>query len=238
MSDFSGATRTPDKVSNYRLITGILRIAAGIFVLAAITTDITDQVVHDAFVPAEFFSYVTIQSTMMNIVALIVGGIFALRSTHDTQLLTTVRMTLVSYAVIVGVVYNVLLRNIPVVGYVSEIKWPNEAFHVIAPIFLVLEFLLGQGSVRLGFRTLWVAVSYAIVWVAFTLVRGPLTGWYPYPFLEPDGPGGWPSVIMYVVGIAAFVLVVATGFIAITRSVRWQRLISSVTAAGTPGALA
>lgn len=215
-STILGSLETP---SQYRRLFGVLRVIAGVAVLAAITTQITDKVINNAFIPTEYFSYVTIQSSLMNIVALVVGGFFALKFSRDTELLTTVRMSLVSYAVIVAVVYNVLLRDIPVIGFVSTITWPNEVIHVAIPAFLVLEWLLSPGRARLSFRRIWFAVAYPLAWVAFTLVRGPLTGWYPYPFLEPDGPGGWPSVFIYVVGIASFIVVMALLAIGVTRTV-------------------
>jgi hypothetical protein len=204
--------------SSFRTVAGWLRILAGLSVLAAIVTQITDKVIHNAFIPEEYFSYVTIQSSLMNIVALIIGGVFALKYRRDTELLTTVRMSLVAYAIIVGVVYNVLLRDIVAVGYVSTITWPNEVIHVAIPIFLVLEWLLAPGRTRLSFRRIGFAVAYPLAWVAFTLVRGPLTGWYPYPFLEPDGPGGWPSVWLYVVGIASFIVIMAALAISVTKA--------------------
>ena len=50
---------------------------------------------------------------------------------------------------------------------------------------------------------MWIIVAYPIVWVFYTLVRAnliiaPATGdawWYPYPFLDPNGPGGVGSVV-------------------------------------------
>jgi len=217
MTESSPAAFNAQKPTPYRLFAGVLRIVAGLSVLAAIGTQITDKVIHNAFVPTEYFSYVTIESSLMNIVGLLVGGFFALKYRRDTELLTTVRMSLVAYAVIVGVVYNVLLRNIVSVGYVSTITWPNEVIHVAIPVFLVLEWVLAPGRARLSYRRIGFAVAYPLAWVAFTLVRGPLTGWYPYPFLEPSGPGGWPSVWLYVVGVASFIVIMAAGAISITR---------------------
>ncbi len=60
-------------------------------------------------------------------------------------------------------------------------------------------------------------VVFPLVWVAYTLLRAPFivnpgTGdpyWYPYPFLNPYGPGGWGSVVFYVIGIAIAILAVA-----------------------------
>jgi hypothetical protein len=32
-----------------------------------------------------------------------------------------------------------------------------------------------------------------LVWIAYTMIRGPIAGWYPYPFLDPAN-GGYASV--------------------------------------------
>jgi hypothetical protein len=62
---------------------------------------------------------------------------------------------------------------------------------------------------------------YPLAWVAFSLVRGVLTGWWPYPFLDPTGPAGWLGVVEYIVGIAAFFLLSTFVFVAIARL--WER---------------
>lgn len=209
-------TTTPTPL---RRFTGVLRIAAGLLVLAAVVTQITDQLANDAFVPQEYFAYFTIESSLMNVVTLVVAGVFALRHSFDTALLTSVRMAIVTYAVVTGCVYNVLLRNIPDTGF-QGIGWPNDVLHVIIPIYIALDWLVSPGRARLPWSAIWVAVSYPLAWVAFTLIRGIATGWFPYPFLRPEGPGGWASVVAYVVGIASFIVILAALAIVTTRGVR------------------
>ena len=199
-----------------RRVTGILRIAAGLLVLTAITTQIVDLVVNDAFEPDEYFSYFTIQSSLINIVVLVVGGLLALRWRDDPELYTAVRMSAVTYAVVTAVVYNLLLRGVPTDDFVG-VQWPNEVTHVWIPIVIALDWLLSPGRVALAWGRLWLAIGYPLLWLAFTLVRGVLTGWYPYPFLEPDGPAGPLSVIAYIVGITLFILAVACVCIGISR---------------------
>lgn len=92
-------TTTPTPL---RRFTGVLRIAAGLLVLAAVMTQIADQLANDAFVPQEYFAYFTIESSLMNVVTLVVAGVFALRHSIDTALLTSVRMAIVTYAVVTG----------------------------------------------------------------------------------------------------------------------------------------
>jgi len=204
-----------------RRITGLLRIAAGLLVLVAITTQIVDQVVNDAFAPGEYFSYFTIQSSLANIVVLVTGGLMALRWREDTELYTAVRMSAVTYAVVTAVVYNVLLRGIPAEGFVG-VQWPNEITHVWIPVVIALDWILSPGRAALAWGRLWLAIGYPLLWLAFTLVRGVLTGWYPYPFLDPDGPAGPVSVIAYIVGITLFILAVACVAIGISRIRVWN----------------
>jgi len=47
-------------------------------------------------------------------------------------------------------------------------------------------------------------ISYRkiLVWLIYTMIRGLIIDWYPYPFLEPSQPGGYLAVTLYSVGIA------------------------------------
>ena len=195
----------------------LLRIPMGMLVFAALVTQVTAELLHDSFKPGEYFSYFTIESSMMNVVVLLVGGSLAFRRPRDTELFTSVRVAILSYAVITGLVYNVLLRNIPGDGSYSPPRWCNEVMHVWVPIFILLDWLLAPGRVRVPWKRLWLVVSFPLAWLAFTMIRGAITGWYPYPFLEPAGPGGIASLLVYVVGIAAFIVVVASVAIGFDR---------------------
>jgi hypothetical protein len=209
--------------SPLRRVFGILRIAVGLLVLAALVTQIADEVANGSFVPREYFSYFTIESNLMNVVVLLVGGVVALRMPRDTDLFTTVRVSILAYAVVTGAVYNLLLRNLPSDGGHEPPRWCNEVMHVYAPILILLDWMLAPGVARIPWRRLWAVVAYPLAWLAFTLVRGAVTGWYPYPFLEPDGPGGVVSVLVYIVGIAAFIVAFASGAIAFGNAVARRR---------------
>jgi hypothetical protein len=110
------------------------------------------------------------------------------------------------------------LRGLPPTGYVG-IGWPKEVEHVWIPIYILIDWLFATGRAQLAWRWVWAAIAYPLAWCAFTLIRGAATDWYPYPFLNPNEPGGWPSVIMYILGIAAFI--VGLGFLLVRYS-RWR----------------
>lgn len=205
------------RLSTLRHIAGIISIVAGLIVLAALITQITDQISVGRFEPTEYFAYFTIQTAMINIVVMLAGGVMALRLERDTRLYTAIRASVFAYALVTAIVYNVLLRDIPNDdGYVGPV-WPNESLHVWIPIYIALDWLLTPGRVRIAWTTLWLAVSYPLIWVGVTMLRGAATGWYPYPFLEPEGPNGVVGVITYVVAIAAFIVVLAALAVVINR---------------------
>lgn len=191
-----------------RRIVGALRAAAAGLVLAAIVTQIADQLGAGVFVPSEYFSYFTIQSSMMDVVVLAAGAILALRLPRDTVLYTGVRMAALSYAIVTAVVYNGLLRSLPPTGYVG-IQWPNEVEHVWIPLYLTLDWLLAGGRARLAWRWVAAAIAYPLAWCAYTLLHGALSGWYPYGFINPNSAAGWPSVLAYIGGISAFIILIA-----------------------------
>ena len=200
---------------------GALRLIASTLVLASIATQVIDESIHNDFVAVEYYSYFTIQSSLINIVILALSGLVAVRLRAESTLLGVLRASVVSYAVVTAVVYNVLLRGLPDEGYVG-IQWPNEVIHVWVPLFLLLDWLFSPSRPVLRMRDVRIVVIYPVAWLAFTIVRGLLDGWFPYPFLEPNGPDGWGGVLVYVLGIAAFIIAIAVGLIAISRA-KWAR---------------
>lgn len=204
-----------------RKITALVRWGISAWVLAAIVTQIWSEVANNAFYPEKYFSYFTIQSSLINIVAFAFGGYFAWTTVRDTRLFTIVRVSVFSYAIVTGVVYNLLLRNIPSEGYEPP-AWCNESTHVWVPVVIVLEWLFASGRMSLRIRAMWWALLYPLAWVGFTVIRGMITGWWPYPFLEPDGPNGVGGVVAYILGIATFMSINA--FVALLIARIWAKL--------------
>ncbi|MES2171130.1 MAG: Pr6Pr family membrane protein [Actinomycetota bacterium] len=199
-----------------RRVFGVLRIAGGLLLLAAIVTQVVDESVHRIFIPGQYFVYFTNQTGMMNVLVLLVGGVIAVRALPDTRLLTNIRVAIFSYEIVTALVYNGLLRGLHTPGY-QGIHWPTEVLHVAIPVFVVIDWIVTPGAVRVRWRALWFAAIYPTAWILFTMTRGLVTGWYPYPFLDPSAGGGCASAIGYIVGIAVLILGLAAIGILISR---------------------
>ncbi|MGB4137554.1 MAG: Pr6Pr family membrane protein [Microbacterium sp.] len=224
------------------------RIAAAALTAAAIVAqlirtvgralDATDPwAAHLPTVATNFFSFFTILSNVGAVVALAAGGVWMLRnaapsegaSTAEQQpeprWLATLLICVATYMITTGIVYNVLLRGIPL-DQGATVWWSNEVLHVVAPAFLLADVLLAPRRRRLPWTTLWIVAAFPAVWAVYTLLRanhviGPGSGdpwWYPYPFLDPHlVPGGYVGVAGYIVGIAIAVVAIGAGVLWITR---------------------
>ena len=216
-------TLQQQRPTNLRFTIGVLRIVIGVAMAFSIVWQVQDRLVHDLFRPSEYFAYFTIDSSMIAAVTLIVGGIYAMRYQNDTRLLATVQLCVFAAAVVVSVVYNALLRGMPNDVRDGDYAWPvlpNEILHVWGPIFIVLEWLIVSGSVSLGFKKIWWVIAFPLAWLAFSIARGAITGWWAYWFINPNDPGGLTQMFTYIFGIMFFFLLNATVAIALQRLVR------------------
>ena len=217
-----------------RILWGILRVAFAAAAVAAIvgqlirSTQLTVEASRNvALMVTNFFSYFTIASNVLTVIVLLMGAFFLFtRKGDDTHWFTVLRVVLVTYMGVTGIVYNTLLRGVEVAPG-ATVEWSNTLLHVVGPIFVVLDWFFAPGRIPVSYwRTIRVVVIFPIVWAAYTLIRGPLTPneitgatyWYPYPFLDPHlSPNGYTSVAFYVVMIAMLIGLVAAGAIYVSR---------------------
>ncbi len=225
----------------------VLRLAMAALIAAAVTTQLVVSLSASAAagrdvatVLANFFSFFTILANTLAVLVLAWAGAASLasprRARHSAALSLALAAT-TTYMAITGIVYNALLRGIVLPQGSQPVPWSNEVLHLIAPVFLLLDLVVGTARRRLPWRAVWAILAFPVAWVVYTLVRGPLvtnpaTGrpsWYPYPFLDPDGPGGWPAVAAYIAVISVSFVAVGAGAVAITR-----RRARTTDAAGPP----
>jgi hypothetical protein len=196
------------------------RLAVAFAIGVAITWQISDRVANNVFRPAEYFSFFTIQTSILTALVLAISAWFMFKKGFDSLLIVRLRISATSAIIVVGIVYNLLLRDVPPaaadLGYVWPVI-PNEILHVWAPILVAVDWLLtkSQTSVRIH-SALWVTV-FPITWVIFCIIRGNIDGWWPYWFLDPTDPGGIPQMLTYISAIAAFFIGIGYGLVGLHR---------------------
>ena len=205
-----------------------LRLLTAASILIAIVWQITDRLANNVFRPSEYFAYFTIQSSLIAAVVLVVTAIRELKGLSDTKALNLARLSVSTYAIVVAVVYNALLRGTPVLpgdpdyGYDWPVA-PNEILHVWAPIVIVLDLALTSMKTKLNFKQIFWVLAFPMAWLTFTIVRGLITGWWAYWFLNPNEDAGVPGVITYIAVIIVFGLVSAAFSLGLNKLVSKAR---------------
>jgi hypothetical protein len=217
-----------------RIAFAIARVAIAAAIVAAVVAQLVQSVANweAAGVTSiwinfvNFFSFFTVESNVASVVVLLIGAaLIVTRPGADPQWFAVLRATVVTYMVVTGIVYNLLLRNVEL-PQGTTVPWSNEILHVVAPVWMLLDWLFAPGRRELVWRTIWIVVIFPIAWVVYTLVRGPITPneitgvsyWYPYPFLDPNiSPNGYLSVTFYVILIAVVIGLAAAGVVWVSR---------------------
>jgi len=182
-----------------RIASLVVRAAVVVLVVAAeIELISTAGATFDA---ANHFSYFTILS---NVFGAIVMAVALVRPVPDG-----LRGAAVTFLMLTGIVYNTMLRGVDV----QTTAFANTALHVVVPILVVADWLLAPPTRRLTIRHVLLWMVAPLGYLAYSLVRGPIVDWYPYPFIDPR-PSGYGTV---VVGA----LTVAVAFFAASLFVAW-----------------
>lgn len=205
-----------------RALFGVLRLLAGAAIIVAIVGQFAQSwsmVADQGFFLINFFSFFTILSNAVSAIVLLIGAWFAFTTRADADWYNLVRACVVTYMATTFVVYNLLLREISL-DQATTVPWSNEILHVWAPLYVVLDWMLAPGRRHVPWRRLWTIAIFPIAWALYSMIRGAIVGWYPYPFLDPNiEPGvGYGGVAVYVIAIASFILLVGAGIIALSRT--------------------
>lgn len=194
-----------------------MRVVAALSIVVAIGYQIYSLRDLGVFRPSNFFSFFTIQSNIFAAVVLLVSGLGLAPSNERRWEL--VRGAAVLYMFTTGVVYGLLLT-----GYQealqTHIPWVDTTLHRAIPLVMVADWLFDPPGRPIRFRTGLLWTLFPSAYLLYSLVRGPIVDWYPYPFLDPGLVGGYGGVLVFCVGIAVGIL----GFVWLVTSVggRWR----------------
>lgn len=197
-----------------------IRFGTAFAMLASVIWQISSRVINNVFRPWEYFSYFTIQTSLLAIVTLSVAGWYAWTGRVETRVMNIVRLSTVTFTIVVTLVYNMLLRGLPDAvedgGYVWPIL-PNEILHVWAAVFMLIDWILSSRRINLRIRTIFWVLVFPLAWLVYSIIRGLMVDWWPYWFINPNEPAGVTGMLTYIVGIMLFLLTIAIALLGLQR---------------------
>jgi hypothetical protein len=128
------------------------------------------------------------------------------------------------YLLITGVVYAVLLAKVDVM---LTDKWINDVLHRILPVIVVLDWILVPVALGITRKLIGAWLIYPAVYGVYTLIRGPIVDWYPYPFLDPRQQG-YVSLIIGLVILSGVFALLAVSVVSLGALItRWREPAAS-----------
>ena len=200
-----------------RLWAGIVAIAA----LAGVSLQYYDLMSGKpaaGFWPAtvNYFSYFTVES---NVLVFVVAAVAALAPSG--RLWQWFRRPAVVgaaclYIGITGVVYFLFLRHLFHFQGLGAVA--NDLLHFFDPLAFAVYWLLfaPKSGLRLKLAAVWLA--YPVAYGAYILLRGPSSGFYPYPFVDVPALG-YPHVFANMAMFLACFAIAGAALVLIGRVV-------------------
>ena len=119
------------------------------------------------------------------------------------------------YIATVGITYNIILRNLIILEGFSILA--NELLHVVVPVLYVIYWILFTTRARLKWSEIYYWLIYPLIYLIYILIRGAISGYYPYPFVDV-GRLGYSNVVINSLGMIAGFVVLSVLLILTGRS--------------------
>lgn len=196
-----------------RSIRSTVRVVMALAIVAAVAGQLQFLDDIDELKVVNFFSFFTIQSNLAACAMLL--GLEMSAETPIGRFARWARGGVTLYMTMTGVIYALLLA--PVAADVStQLDWVNTIVHVIAPIVVFADWVTAPPDPEPTVRQALLWLVFPVVWLGYTIVRGPIVDWYPYPFIDPrpevdSAAGSWGAVVVISVVLAVAIAAAALG---------------------------
>lgn len=199
---------TDDNEPRPRLLVGY-RLLFALLTFAAVVTEIATLSERGRFVASNFFSYFTIEANLFATVVFLLSAL----TIRPGRALAMLRGASALYMAITGIAFSVLLSGIEDAEF-TAVPWDNVVLHYVMPIAVVIDWFVDLPRTRIAFRAALAWLAVPVVYAAYSLIRGPIVDWYPYPFLDPDEHGytGIAITVTALVALATLLIWILTRF--------------------------
>ena len=161
------------------------------------------------WIVANYFSFFTIL-TNLAVALFLTISVLTPESRWGRFCLNAVPQTGIAvYIAVVGATYSLMLRHLW--NPHGAQKLANVLLHDAVPVLYVAYWLIFVPKAGLRWKHAFWWLYYPVVYMVYTLLRGVVTGWYPYPFIDVAalgfpralGNGGLVLLAFFVLGLIA-----------------------------------
>jgi hypothetical protein len=150
-------------------------------------------------------AFFTIQSNLLVGAAAL---LLAIRLERSSLWFSVLRLSGLTAITVTGIVFHaVLAQTLDLKNWAAA---GNELVHTVVPVMAVIGWLMLGPRGLVSRRVAWLSLIFPAFWLAFTLIRGAIAHWYPYPFIDVTQLG-YGGVAVNCVWVALLMLGLAAG---------------------------
>lgn len=213
----------PQRLSRtWHIITAVLTWAALILQLVLVLQG--GRVLDEAAAPAplgtrlvRFISYFTVLS---NLLVAVTTTTLVLGQERYPTWWKVLRLNAVVCIAVTGLVHWFLLR--PLLDLDGADWLADKLLHLAVPFVAVIGWAVFGPRGAVSSRLLLPSLSFPIGWLVYTLVRGAVVDWYPYPFLDVN-LHGYAGALAACAGVAVLLLALTWGAVELDRWLTHRR---------------
>jgi hypothetical protein len=166
-----------------------------------------------------FFSFFTILTNSL------VAVYFTMQSLQKSSFRKPGTLTAVTvYITIVGLVYQVLLRQIWKPTGLQMVV--NELLHSVIPLLVILYWYLYEDKIKLRYNQIPVWLIYPFIYLICVLIRGHYSDFYPYPFISVTEIG-MNQTLVNASFLIVFFLVISAVLIFIGKQIAKAKVVDN-----------
>ncbi|HEU0241190.1 MAG TPA: Pr6Pr family membrane protein [Micromonosporaceae bacterium] len=214
-----------------RFVVIAYRSIMAVLVFAAVVVQLVHAVTATpAGSAANFFSLFAIEANILAAAVFLVGAVPRWRPSKPWY--DGARGASATYMSVTGLVYAALLSDVPA-SVDATVPWVNEVLHYLMPLVVFLDWLFvpPRREVNLRVAAWWTA--FPLGYALYSLIRGAVVHWYPYPFLDVD-LHGYGSVLINLIGIGVGSMVFVAAIAWLGNAMQSGRTSSSRDDASAP----
>lgn len=154
---------------------------------------------------ARLFSFFTIAS---NVFVLVLSTLLAIQPERTGKAWRSFHLAGLLSIVVTGTVFSLILEAGLQLRDAAVVV--TALFHQVSPILFTVGWLAFGPRRTWSWRLAPSVLVWPAAWLVFTFVRGAITGWYPYPFIDAGVLGLGPALLNagFVVVYAVVLMVV------------------------------
>lgn len=151
----------------------------------------------------KYFSYFTILTNILAALSLTLSLIMQSSALGKFLRSASAKAAIAVYIIIVGIVYNLVLRQLWDPKGLQLIA--DILLHQVIPIAYTVYWVVFVPKSNLAWKQPFIWLIYPLIYLLYAIIRGAVTGHYPYPFIDVSQIGFSKMLVNTTIMMIAFI---------------------------------